>query len=110
MLGPPVLLIGSVYPSRRLVAFASAVWTHAMPALCGVRLAIEGKKHIPDGDPISAEEVAEMSPTELHYRVREAIVRPFGAAELPRGRYRAFDGTGRNQGDKRRNLTATARP
>ncbi len=39
-----------------------------------------------------------MPPTELHYRIREAIVRLFEAAELPRGRYRAFDGTGRSLG------------
>lgn len=98
MLGPPVLLIGFVYPSRRLVGFASAVWARVMSALCGMRLVIEGKKHIQDGEPIPAEEVAETSPTELLYRVREAIVRLFEAAELPCGRYRAFDGTGRNSG------------
>ncbi len=36
----PLLLIGLVYPSRRLAGFVSLIWARAMLLICGVRLTI----------------------------------------------------------------------
>jgi len=45
VLGIPVLIAGLVYPSRRVIAWAAALWGRIMLAICGLRLTIEGLEH-----------------------------------------------------------------
>lgn len=51
VLGTAALLIGLIYPSRRVIAFASLVWSRVILFLAGVRLTIEGKERVADGIP-----------------------------------------------------------
>src|SRR3990172_4995341 len=51
VLGTALLLIGMVYPSRRLIAFATIAWSRVILSLAGVRLTIEGKELVPDRAP-----------------------------------------------------------
>ena len=51
VLGTSALLIGLVYPSRRLVAFAAVVWSKVILSLAGVRLTVEGKERVSDRVP-----------------------------------------------------------
>ena len=46
VLGIPVLLVGLVYPSRRLLAWSSRIWSRAMLASAGVQLTVSGTEHI----------------------------------------------------------------
>lgn len=48
VLGIPVLLVGFIYPSRRLMAWSAALWARTMLTICGMRLTIEGTEHIQD--------------------------------------------------------------
>ena len=51
VVGIPLLLVGVVHPSRRLMAWASTFWARVMLAICGVRLTIDGVENINDRDP-----------------------------------------------------------
>jgi 1-acyl-sn-glycerol-3-phosphate acyltransferase len=51
VLGTAALLMGLVYPSRRVVAFAAVVWSRVILSLAGVRLTIEGKERVADRVP-----------------------------------------------------------
>ena len=51
VLGSAALLIGLIYPSRRVVAFAAVVWSRVVLSLAGVRLTIEGKELVADRVP-----------------------------------------------------------
>lgn len=51
VLGTTALLIGLIYPSRRVVAFAAVVWSRVILYLAGVRLTIEGKELAADRVP-----------------------------------------------------------
>jgi 1-acyl-sn-glycerol-3-phosphate acyltransferase len=51
VLGTIALLIGLVYPSRRVIAFAAVVWSRAILSLAGVRLTIVGKELVADRVP-----------------------------------------------------------
>lgn len=51
VLGTSALLIGLVYPSRRVIALAAVVWSRAILSLAGVRLTIEGKELVADRVP-----------------------------------------------------------
>ena len=51
VLGGAVSLVGLVYRSPRVVAFASVVWSRVVLSLAGVRLTIEGKERVADGIP-----------------------------------------------------------
>ena len=46
VLGIPVLLVGFIYSSRRLMVWSAALWARTMLTICGVRLAMEGTEHI----------------------------------------------------------------
>ncbi len=48
VLGTVALLVGLVYPSRRVIAFASLVWSRVVLFLAGVHLTIEGKERVAD--------------------------------------------------------------
>lgn len=48
VLGTIALLVGLVYPSRRVIAFAAVVWSRVVLSLAGVRLTIEGKELVGD--------------------------------------------------------------
>lgn len=49
--GVPVLLMGLVYPSRRVMAWAGNLWARTMLAICGVRLSVEGLENVADRRP-----------------------------------------------------------
>jgi len=51
VLGTAAFLIGLVYPSRRVVAFAAVVWSRVILFLTGVRLTIEGNELVTDRVP-----------------------------------------------------------
>src|SRR3990172_10016416 len=51
VLGTAALLVGMVYPSRRVIAFAAVVWSRVVLSLAGVRLTIVGKEMVADRVP-----------------------------------------------------------
>lgn len=46
VIGPPLLLLGLIYPSRWAIARGSEFWARAILWAAGVRLTIEGTEHI----------------------------------------------------------------
>jgi len=51
VLGTIALLVGLVYPSRRIIAFAAVAWSRVVLSLAGVRLTIVGKEQVADRVP-----------------------------------------------------------
>lgn len=51
VLGTTALLIGLIYPSKRVIAVSSVIWSRIILFLSGVRLTIEGKERVADGVP-----------------------------------------------------------
>jgi len=51
VVGLPTILVGLVYPSRRVFAFTSRIWALVMLLCCGVRLTIEGAEAIRNDTP-----------------------------------------------------------
>jgi 1-acyl-sn-glycerol-3-phosphate acyltransferase len=51
VVGIPLLLVGFLHPSRRLMAWAAAFWARVMLAICGVRLTIDGAESFADRHP-----------------------------------------------------------
>ncbi len=51
VLGSSALVIGLIYPSRRVIALAALTWSRVILFLAGVRLTIEGKERLADGIP-----------------------------------------------------------
>jgi len=49
--GLPVFLLGVIYPSRKIVAWAARTWAHSMLGISGARLTIEGAAGLDDGRP-----------------------------------------------------------
>lgn len=49
--GIPVAIMGMVYPSRRVVAWAANLWARTMLVICGVRLTVEGRENLSDVEP-----------------------------------------------------------
>jgi len=51
VLGTFALLVGLIYPSRRVIAWVAVIWSRVILSLAGVRLAIEGKELVADRVP-----------------------------------------------------------